>query len=218
MENQPLIRGIYLVAGLRFHFDIPAFLTAIEQSFQGGIRLFQLRVKNELSDREHLELAGKVRRLTSRYNVTFIINDRPDIARLCDADGLHLGPDDMPVEEAKRIVGNKIIGKSSHSLDQARSAIKEDITYLSVGPVYETDCKKQPDAVVGTELVKCVLEMTSRPVVAIGGITPGNIGSVRQTGVPCFGLIRGIMQAPDTKLAAQKYIATLNGMPNKDKL
>lgn len=206
MENQSVIQGIYLVAGLRFHPNIPGFLNAIEQSFIGGIRLFQLRLKNELSDKDHLDLARSVRKLTRQYNVTFFINDRPDIARLCEADGLHLGPDDMRVEDARKIVGNMIIGKSSHSFDQAKNALKEDISYLSVGPVFETDCKKEPDAVVGTRLLETVLNISGVPIVAIGGITLQNMNEVRKTGVPCCGLIRGIMQSDDIKSAAKEYV------------
>lgn len=206
MENQSVIQGIYLVAGLRFHPDIPEFLTAIEQSFLGGIRLFQLRLKNELPDKDHLDLARSIRKLTRRHKVTFFINDRPDIARLCEADGLHLGPDDVSVEEARKIVGNMIIGKSSHSFDQAKAALKEDISYLSVGPVFETDCKKEPDAVVGTQLLEHVLDITGIPIVAIGGITLENMAVVRKTGVSCCGLIRGIMQSDDIKTAASDYL------------
>jgi thiamine-phosphate pyrophosphorylase len=200
------IRGIYLVAGLRFHPEIPAFLQAIEQSFKGGIRLFQLRLKNELSDREQLNLAIKVRQLTRRYHVTYFINDRPDIARLCEADGLHLGPEDLPVSEVKKLVGKMMIGKSSHSLEQAQSALKEDITYLSVGPVFETDCKKKPDAVVGTELLAKVLTISRRPIVAIGGISLENMQSVLCTGVGCCGMIRGIMQSGDIRTAAECHV------------
>lgn len=207
MENRTIIKGIYLVAGLRFHPGIPQFLAAIEQAFQGGVRLFQLRVKDELPDSEHLNLAKKVRELTQRYNVAFFINDRPDIAKLCKADGLHLGPDDMPAAEARKIVGDMFIGKSSHSFQQAESALSEPISYLSVGPVYETDCKKNPDAIVGTALLKKVLNISKVPVVAIGGITLDNLDPVLQSGAGCCGLIRGIMNSPDIKKSAEKYVS-----------
>lgn len=208
MENRSIINGIYLVAGLRFHPDIPSFLAAIEQTFLGGIKLFQLRTKDELPDGELIHLARQVREVTRRNRVTFFINDRPDIARLCDADGLHLGPDDLPAVEARKIVGDMIIGKSSHSIVQAESALAEDIDYLSFGPVFETDCKKKPDSVVGTQLLQTVLDMTEKPVVAIGGITLENMASVRATGVECCGLIRGIMQADDLRKTAELYQAT----------
>ena len=206
MENHTPIQGVYLVGGLRFHRDFTTFLNAIEQAFIGGIRLFQLRVKDELSDQEHLELAKKVRMLTLTYNVTYLINDRPDIAVLCDADGVHVGPDDMPVEEVRKIIGDKIVGRSSHSLQQAESALNEPISYLSVGPVFETDCKKAPDETVGHELVSEVLMKSHIPIVAIGGITKDNMKNVCSTGVSCIGVIRDIMAAPDLKEASQSFI------------
>ncbi len=210
MESHSTIQGVYLVGGLRFHRNFSSFLNAIEQAFIGGIRLFQLRVKDELSDREHLDLARKVRSLTRQYNVTFLINDRFDIAVLSDADGVHLGPDDLPATEVRKIVGDKIIGRSSHSLEQAKTAIQEPISYLSVGPVYGTDCKKVPDKKVGNELVSEVLKMTTLPIVASGGITTENIGPVRQTGVNCVGVIRDVMGAPDLCQASKSFIDAFN--------
>ncbi|MBU3918018.1 thiamine phosphate synthase [bacterium] len=210
MESHSNIQGVYLVGGLRFHRDFPSFLDAIEQAFLGGIRLFQLRVKDELSDRDHLDLARKVRSLTRQYNVTYLLNDRFDIAVLCDADGVHLGPDDLPAAEVRKIIGDKIIGRSSHSLEQAKIAIQEPISYLSVGPVYGTDCKKVPDTKVGTDLVSEALKITMLPIVAIGGVTTENIGPVRKTGVNCVGVIRDIMGAPDLRLASKSFIDAFN--------
>ncbi len=201
------IEGVYLVAGLRFHRSIPSFLEAIEQAFLGGIRLFQLRVKDDLSDKEHLELSLRVRQLTQQYQVTYILNDRPDLAVQSKADGVHLGPDDMSVQEARSIAGDMMIGKSSHSYSQALEALKEDINYLSVGPVFETDCKEVPDPVVGIDLLNKVLaHAQGLPIVAIGGIQKDNLQQVAQTGVHCFGLIRGIMQTDNIREEAEKYV------------
>jgi len=208
MKNQTPIQGVYLVAGLRFHPDISPFLTAIEASFIGGVRLFQLRIKDELPDDEHLHLAKRVRKLTTQYGVTFIINDRPDIAKLCDADGLHLGPGDLLVDDARKIVGDMIIGKSSHNYTEALESIQEDINYLSVGPIYETDCKKTPDALVGIDLLEKIISKTQIPIVAIGGITLNNLHEVKKSGVGCFGLIRGIMNTSDIRLSAVEMINT----------
>ncbi len=210
MESHSTIQGVYLVGGLRFHRDFSSFLDAIEQAFLGGIRLFQLRVKDELSDRDHLDLARRVRSLTRQYNVTFLLNDRFDIAVLCDADGVHVGPDDLPATEVRKIIGDKIIGRSSHSLEQAKTAIQEPISYLSVGPVYGTDCKKVPDKKVGNDLVSEVLKITRLPIVAIGGITSENIRPVRQTGVNCIGVIRDIMGAPDLCQASRNFVNAFN--------
>lgn len=206
MKNQPSIQGVYLVGGLRFHADVSSFLSTIESAFIGGIRLFQLRVKDELSDEDHLDLARHVRKLTAKYGVTFIINDRPDIARLCEADGIHLGPGDMSVADARKIVHDIIVGKSSHNYNEAVEALKEDIDYLSVGPIYETDCKKSPDATVGINLLEKVMPMTTLPVVAIGGITLDRLENVKKTGVGCFGLIRGIMNTSNIQQSATEMV------------
>ncbi len=216
MESHSIIQGVYLVGGLRFHRDFSSFLDAIEQAFLGGIRLFQLRVKDELSDREHLDLARKVRSLTRQYNVTFLLNDRFDIAVLCNADGVHLGPDDLPAAEVRKIVGDKIIGRSSHSLEQAKEALQEPISYLSVGPIYGTDCKKIPDEKVGTDLVCEVMRRTTLPIVAIGGITTENIDPVKNTGVKCVGVIRDIMSASDLCLASKNFIGAFNRSGEKN--
>ncbi|MBF0286647.1 MAG: thiamine phosphate synthase [SAR324 cluster bacterium] len=201
------IEGVYLVAGLRFHRSIPSFIEAVEQAFLGGVRLFQLRVKDDLSDKEHLELSLRVRELAYKYHVTYILNDRPDLAMQSHADGVHLGPDDMSVQEARSIIGDKIIGKSSHSYAQAQKALEEKISYLSVGPVFETDCKEVPDHVVGIDLLtQILLQAQGLPIVAIGGIELNNLYQIAQTGVGCFGLIRGIMQAENIHEEAEKYV------------
>ncbi|MBU2513415.1 thiamine phosphate synthase [bacterium] len=210
MENHSIIQGVYLVGGLRFHRDSSSFLEAIEHAFIGGIRLFQLRIKDELTDKEHLNLARQVRSLTRQYGVTYLINDRPDIAKLCDADGVHVGPDDLPASEIRKIIGNKIIGRSSHSWKQAEIALQESISYLSVGPVYGTDCKKVSDAMVGTALVSEVMKQTNLPIVAIGGITTKNMGPVREIGVNCVGVIRDIMGSSDLCKASRNYIGAFN--------
>lgn len=210
------IQGVYLVAGLRFHPTFDSFLQAVEAALKGGIRIFQLRTKEDLSDRDHIELGLKVRALTHQYQSLFFINDRPDIAVLCDADGVHLGPDDMSVADARKIVGNRLIGASSHSWEQAQSVLATSADYLAVGPIYSTDCKKTPDTVVGVSLLKQVLAEAKIPVVAIGGINDNNLSKVAETGVPCFGLIRGIMASADVQGTASHYVQTFQTLRTRE--
>ena len=201
------IQGMYLVGGLRFHKSISSFLIAVEQALAGGVKLFQLRVKEALDDKDYLKLARMVRELTLKYNTNFILNDRADLALLCDADGVHLGPDDMDLADARKILGkDKIIGLSSHNFEEAQMALNESPDYLSVGPIYETDCKKTPDAIVGTQLFEKVLKITNVPLVAIGGITTENLSEIVQSGAKCFGVIRGVMQSNNIQFAVQEYI------------
>ncbi|MGK5092142.1 thiamine phosphate synthase [Deltaproteobacteria bacterium TL4] len=204
------VEGIYLVGGIRFQQTTDTFLKAVDDALRGGVRIFQLRVKTHLSDREHLALAREVRALTRSYQATFVMNDRPDLAVLCEADGLHLGPEDMSVSDARKIVGRLLIGKSSHSHQQALDALREDIDYLSVGPVWDTDCKSVPDEIVGLELLKTVRSQIQVPLVAIGGITVERVPEVLKTGIRCVGLIRGIMAADNIQVAAQRYTKAFN--------
>lgn len=201
-----LIRGVYLISGLRFYTSEHDFLFAIEQAFQAGIKLFQLRIKDELSDKDHLYLAKQVRKLTKQYKVTFILNDRPDLALLCDADGVHLGPTDMDILEARKMMGNRIIGKSSHNYFEVSVAVQEDINYLSVGPIYKTDSKKKPDPVVGIELLEKAKKISLFPIVAIGGIDLQRLPEVLATGIECFGVIRGIMASKFIQKTTKEYI------------
>ncbi|MFC1566948.1 thiamine phosphate synthase [bacterium] len=201
------IEGVYLVAGLRYHKTFDEFLQAVEAALKAGVKIFQLRVKNDLEDKDHIYLARRTRELTAKYESLFIVDDRPDIALLSDADGIHLGPNDMYLHDARKILGNdKIIGMSSHTEEQVKEAINCGISYLSVGPVYETDCKKNPDPVVGTKLLQYAIDHTRIPIVAIGGIGLECIKDVMQIGVKSIGVIRGIMQTENIYEASKNYI------------
>ncbi len=159
-----------------------------------GVRMLQLREKY-MPDRELLALARRLRAITRSTETNFVINDRPDIAVLSDADFLHLGQDDIPVEEARRIVGDMKIGLSTHSLEQAREALKKNPDYIGFGPIYPTPTKEKPDPVVGTENLKKVLEFAHVPVVAIGGLFPENISKVLLAGARNVAMVRYFMQA-----------------------
>jgi len=154
----------------------------IEQAAAGGATLFQLREK-ALDDRRLLARAREVRHWTLRANALFIMNDRPDIARLANADGVHLGQDDMPVKEARQIMGvDAIIGVSTHNLEQLQQAILDGANYIGIGPAFPTSTK--PDiTIAGLDYLRTASEATSLPAFAIGGITPENIDAVMATGV-----------------------------------
>ncbi len=143
----------------------------VAQMLAGGARLIQLRDK-EASAKELLETARACLRLTHAAGATLIINDRVDVALAADADGVHLGQEDMAVEEARELLGpDKIIGLSTHSLTQVRLALKTSANYIAVGPVFPTTTKENPDPVVGLELIRHARALTDRPLVAIGGIS-----------------------------------------------
>lgn len=160
------------------------------------IRYLQLREK-DLADRELLKIARSLKDALKGSKTRLVINDRPDIAYLCQADALHLGIDDLPWEEAKKITGKLNFGLSTHSLEQFKAALSFYPDYLGFGPIYPTPTKKKPDAAVGTELLRQVLKITSVPVVAIGGIFPENIRSVLAAGAKNICLVRYLMESTE---------------------
>ncbi|MFI3331674.1 MAG: thiamine phosphate synthase [Rikenellaceae bacterium] len=176
-----------------------------------GVKYLQLREKN-LSDRELLSLARELRALTLGTQTKFIVNDRVDIAYLSAADGVHLGQADVNIEDARALLGkDKIVGLSTHSLAQAREAIAKRPDYIGFGPVYKTPTKAVPDAVVGCELLRQVIDFASVPVVAIGGITLENLPCVLASGAKNVCAVRPFMQTKDVEAEVDKFIEALKG-------
>ena len=160
------------------------------------IKMLQLREKN-LSDKELLKIAKDLRNITKGTKTKLVINDRPDIAVLCDADYLHLGQDDITIEDARKIVGNMKIGLSTHSIIQVEEAIANNPDYIGFGPIYPTNAKAIPDEPVGVGKLKEVLLKSNIPVVAIGGIFPENINEVISSGARNIVMVRHFMQTTD---------------------
>lgn len=167
-----------------------------ERCVANGVRMLQLREKH-LSDSELIRIARDIRSITAGTNTKLVINDRADIAMLCDADYLHLGQDDMDIDDARRIVGSMKIGLSTHSIEQAKEALLKKPDYIGFGPIYPTNAKAKPDAPVGTGLLREVLGFATVPVVAIGGIFPENIGEVIEAGARNVALVRHFMQTTE---------------------
>ena len=159
-----------------------------------GIKMLQLRDKFS-DDKTLLTTAKEIQAIVKGSCTKFIINDRLDIALLADADGVHLGQDDISIEDARRILGNdKIIGLSTHSLEQARIALAKNPSYIGFGPIYPTPTKQIADPVVGTSLLKEVLEIAEIPVVAIGGIDENTAIEVIEAGAKTFCAVRYLME------------------------
>jgi len=166
----------------------------VEKCVSHQIKMVQLREKH-LPDIELIKIGKEIRSITKGTETNFVVNDRPDIAAICDADYLHLGQDDIPIEEARKIVGNMKIGLSTHSLEQAKEALKHKPNYIGFGPIYQTNAKLKPDKPLGTEQLKQVLAFADIPVVAIGGIFPENITPVLETGAKNVCMLRYFMQS-----------------------
>ncbi len=188
----------------------------VEQACRGGADIVQLRAK-ALADREFVALAQMIRILADRYRKLFIVNDRLDIALAAMADGLHLGQDDMPVAIARELARKAgqplLIGKSTHSLEQALAAQEEGADYIGVGPVFATPTKPGRSA-VGLPLVSQVAGVIRIPFVAIGGIDATNIRQVREAGATGVACVRAIFDQPDVFEATQKLCRQMETHPS----
>jgi thiamine-phosphate pyrophosphorylase len=174
----------------------------IEQAAAGGVDIVQLREKS-LPDRELLQRARDVRRWTARHGVLFIVNDRADIARLAEADGVHLGQDDLPLADVRRMLGPEaLIGKSTHTIEQVREAVLEGADYIGVGPVYPSTTKEFP-TLAGLEFVAGAARETSLPAFALGGIGPRNVHDVLQAGARRIAVSAAIAAAEEPEQAAR---------------
>ncbi|WP_373653204.1 thiamine phosphate synthase [Schlesneria sp. DSM 10557] len=177
----------------------------VKAALDGGVRLIQSREKS-LSDREWLQLARQLRAWTAAVGALLVINDRPDLAVLCDADGVHVGQEEFTVAEARTIVGpERLVGVSTHSVEQARQAVLEGADYLGVGPTFPSTTKSFSDF-PGLTLVREVSKEVSIPWFAIGGIGTGNVATVVGAGARRVAVSSAICSAPSPMAAARALI------------
>ena len=175
-----------------------------------NIKYLQLREK-DLSDRELISISREILKITSASPTKFIINDRADIAKIVDADGLHLGQDDLTLQEAKSIFGeDKIYGLSTHSLEQARIAIAQNPDYIGYGPIFPTPTKSKPDPAVGLSNIRQLVDSSPIPVVAIGGIDETNVEEVIYKGAQNISLVRYFMESENLEERILKIITKLH--------
>ena len=180
----------------------------VEEALLGGATLVQIREK-EISSRAYLELAGKVKAVTDRYGVPLIVNDRIDIALAVDAGGVHVGPDDLPVSVARRLLGpDKIVGASASSLEEALTFQAQGADYLGVGAVFPT-ATKQVTEKVDLETLARIKAAVRIPVAAIGGIDAGNAPEVMKTGVDGVAVVSAILNRPDIREATRDLLSKL---------
>jgi thiamine-phosphate pyrophosphorylase len=166
----------------------------VERLIIGGARFIQLREKHR-SSREFYESAREALEIARKHGAKIIINDRVDIAFALKADGVHLGQDDLPPAEARKILGEKaIIGFSTHNLEQAIEAARMPIDYVAIGPIFSTTTKENPDETIGLEGLKKVrAAIGDFPLVAIGGINSSNLHSIFISGANAAAIISGIL-------------------------
>ena len=172
------------------------FYAEIENALRGGVTAVQLREKN-CDGKKFLEKAIKLRELTRKYGAWFIINDRIDIALLCDADGVHVGQSDIPAIEARKILGNnRIIGVSARTIEEAKEAELQGADYLGVGAIFPTSTKSDAK-IVTMEQLRAIRESVSIPVIAIGGLTLGRVRLLKQYNIDGYAVISAILKKDD---------------------
>ncbi len=179
----------------------PDIIKSVEDALRGGATSVQLRLK-ESPTKEMVDLGLRIRRLTRDYDALYFVDDRLDVALATDADGVQLGPDDMPIAKARELAPNLIIGGSVYSLKEALMAEREGAHFLGAGSVFPTPSKSGV-RVIGIDGLKEIVESVRIPVVAIGGINKDNVVDVLHTGVVGIAVISAIMGAEDV------YKATL---------
>ena len=183
----------------------------LKEAATAGAQLFQYRNKSA-SMKEAYPEALRLRQVAWEAGVTFIVNDRCDLALAVDADGVHLGQGDLPLNLARKVMGlEKLIGISTHNPDQVREAAAGKPDYLGFGPIFTPGSKQDHDPVVGLEGLRAMRGITSLPVFAIGGIQIDRAGEVIQAGANGVAVISAILKAPDISGAVKSFIAQMPG-------
>ena len=180
------------------------FYKCIEDAIKSGVTMVQLREKNT-DGKEFLEKAIKLRELTNKYNVTFVINDRIDIAMLVDADGVHIGKSDIDAVSARKLLGdNKIIGVSARNLQEAKIAKENGADYLGIGAMFSTSTKSDAKLVSFNTLEEIIKEV-NLPFVLIGGITLDNVKKLKHFKPDGYALVSGILGTDDISKRVEKW-------------
>jgi thiamine-phosphate pyrophosphorylase len=201
---------LYFVCDARPGGEDPEAL--LRAALSGGVDIVQLREK-ELGRTEIERSASTFRRVCDTYSALFIVNDDPDLARACDADGVHVGQDDASAEEARELLGpDAIIGLSTHSPEQIAAAGERPVDHISVGPIWETPTKAGRPA-VGLELVSHATAHATHPFFAIGGIDPSNAEQVVRAGATRLCVVRAIRDAANPAAIAEELRRTVGVAP-----
>jgi thiamine-phosphate pyrophosphorylase len=199
---------LYAITGEQFHPNRD-LIEVMEEAIQGGVDIIQLRDKTS-GKPELLRKAKALRELTRKHDVTFIVNDHIDVAMEVDADGIHLGQGDVSLLDARKIVGDKIIGISTHELQEAWLAQQQGADYIGVGPVYRTNTKADVVDPVGVSYVREVTKHIRIPFVAIGGIKLNNVDEVIAAGATRICAVSEIVGSSDVKGTCEAFLSKLN--------
>ncbi|RFU65223.1 thiamine phosphate synthase [Peribacillus glennii] len=179
----------------------------LKEAINGGITLFQFREKGEgaLKGDEKYALARQLQKICRASSIPFIVNDDLELAMEIDADGLHIGQEDEPAERVREKIGDKILGVSIHTIDEAEAAIRAGADYFGLGPIFPTNTKTDTTPVQGTSLIQVFRKRgITVPIVGIGGITAQNAGTVMKAGADGVSVITAISQAISVTDAARE--------------
>jgi thiamine-phosphate pyrophosphorylase len=198
---------LYAITGEQFHPNRD-LIEVMEEAILGGVDIIQLRDKTS-GKQELLRKARALRELTLKYAVTFIVNDYIDVAMEVDADGIHLGQDDVSLQEARKIVGGKIIGISTHALQEALLAERQGADYIGVGPVFRTVTKADVVDPVSVSYVREVAQTIKIPFVAIGGIKLNNVDEVIEAGATRICAVSEIVGSRDVRGTCEAFLGKL---------
>lgn len=198
MARKPDFR-LYQITDRKLFRNTDEMISVIEVALDAGLKALQMREK-DLSDMDAFDLASRLRILTQRYKAKLFINERVDIALCSGADGVHLGFSGMPLEAARRVAGDRLmIGVSTHSIEQAKSAEAEGADFITFGPVYATPSKLKYGPPVGIAALKAAAECVKIPVFALGSVDSGNIDEVKRSGAYGAAVIRAGLMSSNIK-------------------
>ncbi len=207
---------LYLVTDNRWAIDTESLYKQIEKAILNGVTIVQYREKNlgNMKNEKYIEEAVKIKELCNKHNIPFIINDDPYFAKEINADGVHVGQEDMPVIKAREILGqDKIIGTSAHNVGEAEKAEKEGADYIGVGAVFGSKTKKNVSKMTPL-LLKKIANSVSIPVVAIGGINENNIDMLQCTNISGIAVISAILAKNDIETATKVLKEKARGVVN----
>lgn len=214
--SKKLPKGIYGITGEKFSRG-RSNIEAVKAMIRGGVRVVQYREKHkDKSIREMFEECLAIRELTRSHGVMFIVNDFVDIALLSNADGVHVGQDDLPIHEVRRLMGHRIVGVSTHTPEQARAAVAAGADYIGVGPIFETRTKEDVCDPVGLSYLEYAAANVPIPFTAIGGIKAHNIHEVVSRGAESVCMVTEIVGAEDIEGTVRRLAEVMKSHNHKE--
>jgi len=184
-----------------------------QELLKGGATWIQIRDKSQLPDRELLRQLEEIQRTACRFGASIVVNDRADLALATGAAGVHLGQQDLPPARARDLLGqDRIVGLSTHNLEQFKDACRQPVDYVAVGPIFETGTKPGTSSPLGLEFLRQIRQLTDRPLVAIGGINLDRAREVWSLGIESVAVVSDIVQHESPRQRLSQYLELARGL------